>query len=196
MFDFFTGVVTAKHGDAVVLDVGGVGYACFVSLNTLASVPAKGETATLLAHLVVREDELTLYGFLTRLERELFRRLISVSGVGPKVAMALLSGTTPEALVDAIANSDIGRLRAIKGVGPKTAQRIVVDLGDYVQRRMASLPAAEGEAPSSVRDEAVVALVSLGFVEKAALAAVEKALRKNRDASVEELVREALGGGP
>ena len=198
MFDFLTGTVVSKRGDVVVLDVRGVGYACFVSLNTLADLPPKNETVTLLVHLVVREDELSLYGFLAPLERELFRRLIGVAGVGPKLALALLSGTTPEVLLDAIGNESVARLKAIKGIGAKTAQRIVVDLGDYVRRRrefVASVPGGGEEIPLPLQEEAAAALVALGFTEKAALAAVEKAIRKNKDASVEELVREALGGG-
>jgi len=193
VYDFLTGTVAAKHGDAVVLDVGGVGYACFVSLNTLSALPSRGETITLLVHLVVREDQLSLYGFATALERELFRRLISVSSVGPKVALALLSGTTPEVLVDAIETGNVSRLKAVKGIGPKTAQRIVVDLGDYVHRRRDLVAApGGGEAPFPVREEAVAALTALGFTEKAAVAAVEKALKRSPDATVESLVRQAL----
>jgi len=194
VYDFLTGTVAAKHGDAVVLDVGGVGYACFVSLNTLSAVPPRGETITLLVHLVVREDQLSLYGFTTALERELFRRLISVSGVGPKVAMALLSGTTPEVLVDAIETGNVSRLKAVKGVGPKTAQRIVVDLGDYVHRRRDLVTAPDDrQAPFQVQEEAVAALTALGFTERSAVAAIEKVLKRSPDASVETLVREALG---
>lgn len=197
MFDYLTGTIASKHGDAASLDVGGVGYSCFVSVNTLADLPPAGDQVTLLVHLVVREDELSLYGFLTAIERELFRRLISVSGVGPKVALALLSGTTPEVLLEAIGNRDIARLRGIKGVGPKTAERIIVDLTDYAaRRRLAAAPSAtSGPAASgTVLDEAVAALVALGFVEKAAIKAVQKALARNRDAPVEDIVREALGG--
>ena len=194
MYDFLTGTVAAKHGDAVVLDVGGVGYACFVSLNTLSALPSRGETITLLVHLVVREDQLSLYGFTTALERELFRRLISVSGVGPKAAMALLSGTTPDVLVDAIETGNVSRLKAVKGIGPKTAQRIVVDLGDYIHRRRDLVAAPDGgEAPFPVREEAVTALTALGFTERTAVAAVEKALNKSPGATVESLVRQALG---
>lgn len=196
MYDFLTGTVAAKHGDAVVLDVGGVGYACFVSLNTLSALPAKGQTITLLVHLVVREDQLSLYGFTTALERELFRRLISVSGVGPKVAMALLSGTTPDVLVDAIESGDVARLKSVKGVGPKTAQRIVVDLGDYIHRRRDLVATPGGrETAFPVREEAVAALTALGFTEKAAVVAIDKALATSPDASVETLVRQALGAG-
>lgn len=193
MYDFLTGTVAAKHGDAVVLDVGGVGYACFVSLNTLSALPPKGETIKLLVHLVVREDQLSLYGFTMALERELFRRLISVSGVGPKVAMALLSGTTPEVLVDAIETGNVSRLKSVKGVGPKTAQRIVVDLGDYVHRRKDLVTGGEEETAFPVREEAVAALAALGFTERSAVAAIEKSLARSPDASVEALVREALG---
>ncbi|MFH0962790.1 MAG: Holliday junction branch migration protein RuvA [Planctomycetota bacterium] len=194
MFDFVTGVVTSKRPDAVVINVSGVGYSCSVSLKTLDDLPAEGDVATLLLHLHVASDELSLYGFSSSLERELFRRLISVSGVGPRLAMALLSGITPPDLVEAIASENVARLSSIRRVGPKTAQRIVVDLGDYVRRRMKADALVRSDTLPARQEEAVAALVALGYKEKAAFQAVDKAMKKNTEASVEALVKEALRG--
>ena len=192
MFDFVTGVVASKRPNAVVMNVSGVGYSCSVSLNTLDDLPSEGDVATLLLHLHVRADELSLYGFSSPLERELFRRLISVSGIGPKLAMALLSGTTPQDLHEAIAAGNVARLKSIRGVGPKTAQRIIVDLCDYVRRKMRTEALAAVDSASPREEAAVAALVALGYTEKAALQAVEKAMKKDTEASVEALVKEAL----
>ena len=192
MFDFISGVVASKRPEAVVIDVRGVGYACFVSLNSLAELPPEGAQATLLVHLNVREDALSLYGFVSPAERDLFRRLIAVAGVGPKLALALLSGITPDDLLRAVASADLARIKTIKGVGPKTAQRIIVDLADYAQRTAMGPAPSAPDRPASVRDQASAALMVLGFTEKDARKAVEKTLKTDPDAILEDIVRRAL----
>src|SRR5918992_3977627 len=127
-----SGEVLVRRADHVVIDAGGVGYALFVSAETLRSVPAVGKRATLHAHLVAREDALNLYGFASEEERDLFLKLISVGGVGPKVALAALSGGPVRELVRAIAAGDAKRFQAVPGIGKRTAERIIVELREKV----------------------------------------------------------------
>jgi len=126
------GTVAVRRADHVVVEAGGVGYRLAVSAETLRRVPALGGAVTLHAHLVVRDDALALYGFATEEERDLFLLLIGVQSVGPKVALAVLSGGTPRELVTALANEDVARLQAVPGIGKRTAERIIVELREKV----------------------------------------------------------------
>lgn len=157
------GEVLVRRPDHVVIDAHGVGYRLAVSTETLKAVPAAGSEAFLHAELIAREDSLALYGFATEDERELFRMLISVSGVGPKVAMAALSGGSSRELLRAIAASDTKRFQAVPGIGKRTAERIVVELRDKVAGALevesAIVAAEEGDARSLARD----GLVNLGY---------------------------------
>jgi Holliday junction DNA helicase RuvA len=126
------GAVAVRRPDHVVVDAAGVGYKLAVSAETLRKVPAIGRQVTLHAHLVVRDDALALYGFATEDERDLFLALIGVQSVGPKVALAVLSGGTPRELVRALANGDVARLQAVPGIGKRTAERIIVELREKV----------------------------------------------------------------
>jgi Holliday junction DNA helicase RuvA len=157
------GEVLVRRPDHVVIDAHGVGYRLAVSTETLKAVPAAGSEAFLHAELIAREDSLALYGFATEDERELFRLLISVSGVGPKVAMAALSGGSSRELLRAIAASDTKRFQAVPGIGKRTAERIVVELRDKVAGALevesAIVAAEEGDARSLARD----GLVNLGY---------------------------------
>jgi holliday junction DNA helicase RuvA len=159
------GEVLVRRPDHVVIDAHGVGYRLAVSTETLKAVPAAGSETFLHAELIAREDSLALYGFATEDERELFRMLISVSGVGPKVAMAALSGGSSRELLRAIAASDTKRFQAVPGIGKRTAERIVVELRDKVTGALeadsSSILAAaeEGDARSLARD----GLVNLGY---------------------------------
>lgn len=157
------GEVLVRRPDHVVIDAHGVGYRLAVSTETLKAVPAAGSEAFLHAELITREDSLALYGFATEDERELFRMLISVSGVGPKVAMAALSGGSSRELLRAIAASDTKRFQAVPGIGKRTAERIVVELRDKVAGALevesAIVAAEEGDARSLARD----GLVNLGY---------------------------------
>jgi Holliday junction DNA helicase RuvA len=158
------GEVMVRRPDHVVIDAGGVGYRLAVSAETLKSVPAAGSDTFLHAELIAREDSLALYGFASEDERDLFRMLISVSGVGPKVAMAALSGGSSRELLRAIAAGDTKRFQAVPGIGKRTAERIVVELRDKVAGALeatssAIVAAEEGDARSLARD----GLVNLGY---------------------------------
>jgi Holliday junction DNA helicase RuvA len=157
------GEVLVRRPDHVVIDAHGVGYRLAVSTETLKAVPAAGSEAFLHAELIAREDSLALYGFATEDERELFRLLISVSGVGPKVAIATLSGGSSRELLRAIAAGDTKRFQAVPGIGKRTAERIVVELRDKVAGALevesAIVAAEEGDARSLARD----GLVNLGY---------------------------------
>jgi Holliday junction DNA helicase RuvA len=191
------GRILEKHPNRLVTDVNGVGYEVFVPLSTFYGLGEPGSEVALRIHTHVREDALLLYGFATALEQELFERLIGVSGIGPKVALAVLSGIEPEELIHAIERGDLARLTAIPGVGKKTSERIVLELKDRLPRaHMVAI--AAGTAPPAapvMRDDVVSALVNLGYhrplAEKAAEAA-NKALGSASDASFERMLKQAL----
>jgi holliday junction DNA helicase RuvA len=159
------GEVLVRRPDHVVIETGGVGYRLSVSAETLKAVPARGKQATLQAHLVTRDDGMTLYGFASEEERDLFLHLTSVSGVGPKVAIAILSGGTPRELLKAIALGDHKRFQAVPGVGKRTAERVIVELrekvaGELEQGDAASLSGEEADDPRLLARDG---LVSLGY---------------------------------
>jgi len=191
------GTIHQKSPNRIVVDVGGVGYDLFVPLSTFYGLGDIGAGVALRVHTHVREDALVLYGFATELEQELFERLIAVSGIGPKVALAVLSGIEPQDLMRAIERGDVARLTAIPGVGKKTSERIVLELKDRLPRTPAPVPAS-GDAPlpgAALRDDVVSALVNLGYhrplAEKAADAAVTT-LGRSPDAGFERALRQAL----
>lgn len=162
MIALISGTVAVRRADHVVIDCGGVGYRLAVSAQTLRHVSAVGSTATLHTHLVVRDDALALYGFATEEERELFLMLLSVQSVGPKVALAVLSGGPPRELLALLAAGDTGRLQAVPGIGKRTAERIVVELREKVG---ASLPdsAIRVTRSDDPRTLAREGLVGLGY---------------------------------
>jgi Holliday junction DNA helicase RuvA len=189
------GVVAEKGLNDAVIDVNGVGYRVFVSLLGLARMPDEGQRIRLRVRTVVREDALDLYGFLTRAEEELFLLLTSVSQVGPKLALNVMSGLDADGLAQAIASGEVGRLTKIRGVGKKTAERLVLELKDKV-KLVAGAKATVGGVPASgAKTDLVSALVNLGYkppqAEKAADSATERA---GADAPFEVLFREALKG--
>lgn len=191
------GLIEEKGAEEVIVDVNGVGYRVFVSMRSMAKLPPAGQPARLRIRTVVREDAFDLYGFATGAEEELFGLLTSVSHVGPKVAMNVLSGMEAEELVHAIAAGEVGRLTKIHGVGKKTAERVVVELKDKMQAFARTVPAPAGAAAKASaggnRDDLVSALVNLGYkpaqAEKAAEIAEQKA---GADAGLDALIREAL----
>ena len=191
------GTIHEKHPNRIVLDVHGVGYDVFVPLSTFYVLGDPGTAIALRIHTHVREDALTLYGFATLLEQELFERLIGVSGIGPRLALAVLSGIEPIDLIRAIERGDLARLTAIPGVGKKTSERIVLELKDRLPRAQAAAIAAAGAPPEApvMRDDVVSALVNLGYhrplAEKAADAAVTT-LGRSPDAGFERALRQAL----
>jgi holliday junction DNA helicase RuvA len=184
-----SGEVLVRRPDYVVIDASGVGYRLAVSAETLKSVPARGKHASLHAHLVARDDALNLYGFASEEERDLFLHLISVGGVGPKVAMAALSGGPVRELLRAIAAGDAKRFQAVPGIGKRTAERIIVELRDQVAGEIASdadgVPDAGEDDPRSLAREG---LLNLGYTPPEA----EKLLADSEGESPEEIVQSAL----
>jgi Holliday junction DNA helicase RuvA len=191
------GSILEKHPNRIVIDVNGVGYDVFVPLSTFYDLGEPGAGIALRIHTHVREDAFVLYGFATLLEVELFERLIGVSGIGPKLALAVLSGIEPQELIRAIERGDLARLTAIPGVGKKTSERIVLELKDRLPRAQVAAAVAGVTASDApiLRDDAVSALVNLGYhrplAEKAAEAAI-KTIGSTSDASFERVLKQAL----
>lgn len=191
------GALAVKSALHVVVDVHGVGYRVFVPLSTFYSLPEVGQTVTLEIHTLVRDDALHLYGFRTWREKALFEQLLGVSKIGPKVAIGILSGISPEELVTAIEAGDTARINAVPGVGTKTAERIIVELRGKVASKVwegaLEGPPSDGGA-RSVLGESVSALVNLGYKRQEAEKAVKAVLqrRQGSDPSLEETIREAL----
>lgn len=159
MIAHLTGRVTAKTAASCVVTVGGVGLRLFMSTSALAHLPAEGDDVTIFTHLHVREDELTLFGFESEAEQEVFERLITVSGIGPKVALSALSALSPAALAEAIAREDDALIATVPGIGKKTAQRLIVELKDRM-----GLPSLGGKTVAgNAATEATDALGSMGF---------------------------------
>lgn len=190
------GLVAEKNSTDVVVDVNGVGYRVYMSLLALTRLPEEGEPVRLRIRTVVREDALDLYGFLTRTEEELFLLLTSVSQVGPKLALNVMSGLEVETLISAISKGEVGRLTKIRGVGKKTAERLVLELKDKVKLLAVEGAAKATPAPVSAsphRDDLVSALVNLGYKPQQAERAADTASeRAGAEASFETLFREAL----
>jgi holliday junction DNA helicase RuvA len=184
------GQVAVRRPDHVVVETaGGVGYRLAVSVETLRQVPAVGREVSLLTHLVVREDALSLYGFATEEERDLFGLLVSVQSVGPKMALAVLGGGTPRELVAALAAGDTARLQAVPGIGKRTAERIVVELREKVAGDAPGLDGAPAEyATDDPRRMARDGLLELGY----APAEADALLRDAAGQSPEELLQDAL----
>jgi Holliday junction DNA helicase RuvA len=185
------GRLLRKAPQEAVVDVGGVGYRVAIPLSTFYRIGEPGAEVTLLTHTHVREDALALFGFLTAVEQALFERLIAVSGVGPKLAVSVLSGIEAPELVAALRSSDLARLTRIPGVGKKTAERLVLELKD----KMAGLEAAEAApaaAPRAAAEDLVSALVHLGYSRPEAERGVERALREHGEGRFEDQLRFAL----
>jgi len=161
MIDRLQGSVAARAPDHVVVDCNGVGYRMSVSAQTLTAVPRQGSRVELLAHLILRDDGIHLYGFATESERELFLRLISVSGIGPKMALAALSGSSTAEMRAAIASGDAKRFQVVPGIGKKTAERVIVELREVFADE--PVPETGGALPSDPRSIAREGLVSLGY---------------------------------
>jgi holliday junction DNA helicase RuvA len=186
------GEVLVRRPDHVVVESGGVGYRLAVSAETLKAVPARGKDASLHAHLVARDDSLQLYGFASEEERDLFLHLISVSGVGPKVAIAILSGGTPRELLRAIAAGDGKRFQAVPGVGKRTAERVIVELREKVAGELEEgVPALADDGEGDTRTLAREGLMHLGYT----ITEAEKLLADAEGDSPEEMISEALRRG-
>lgn len=199
MYDFISGTVADRTGTSVIIDASGVGFELLAPLG--APFPAVGSPAKVYSHLVVREDAQTLFGFPRREDRDLFRILLRVRGVGPSMALGVMSGLSPQDMVNAVAHEDLKAFTAIKGVGKKTAEQILLDLRDKLGALMAvtggsastqdTSPTENQPQPTNVLD-AVTALVSIGYSEKEATKKVETAARDVGADNLEELVRAAM----
>lgn len=194
MIAHLRGRIFAKHPNRIVVDVNGVGYDVAVPLSTFYGLGEPGAEIALRIHTHVREDALLLYGFATVLEQDLFERLISISGIGPKVALAVLSGIEPNELVHAVERGDVARLTAIPGVGKKTSERMVLELKDRLPRaHLAAVAAGEsGPAAPVLRDDVLSALINLGYHRPLAEKAVDAAFKATPDGSFERMLKQAL----
>jgi holliday junction DNA helicase RuvA len=183
------GRLLEKHPMRVIVETGGVGYDLHVPLSSFSAIGEAGGEITLHVHTHVREDAIQLFGFATPLELALFERLVSVSGIGPRLALAVLSGIAPAELAHAIVGGQVARLVAIPGIGKKTAERIVLELRDKLGALAEGEPVAAGAA---MRADLVSALVNLGYHRPAAEKAAERALQAT-SGTFEEALRQALG---
>ena len=198
MISHIRGTLVQKQPLLVIVDVGGLGYSINIPLSTFEKLPDKDSSVELFTHLHVREDEMSLYGFQTEDERKMFRLLIGISGIGPKVAIGILSGTGIPQLRKAVTEGDVDRLTTIKGIGKKTAQRLIVELRDKLgaPEDGDEWLRSEGEEPEVQENllSAAYALETLGYSSKQAFAAAKKSLKTlGSDAEPEQLIKEALG---
>ncbi|MDC1162186.1 Holliday junction branch migration protein RuvA [Tenacibaculum sp.] len=184
------GRLVEKNPTYVVVDCNGVGYLLHISLNTFSKLP-ENENVLLYAHLSVREDAHTLYGFYNKTEREVFKLLVSVSGVGPSIARTMLSSMTSEEIQQAIASENVPVIQSVKGIGAKTAQRVIVDLKDKILKTF-ELDEVSVVQNNTNKEEALSALEVLGFARKQADKVVNNILKETSDASVELLIKQAL----
>jgi Holliday junction DNA helicase RuvA len=187
------GRVLRKEPQEVVVDVAGVGYRVLIPVSTFYRLPDEGDTTVLRIHTHVREDALALFGFASAAEHQLFERLIEVAGVGPKLAVNILSGMEAPDLVESLRAGDVARLTRIPGVGRKTAERLVLELKDKMPAR-GTLAEAAATPAATPRDDLVSALVHLGYSRGEAERGAEQALREDGDGRFEDLLRLALRG--
>ena len=195
MIGRLSGQLLAKQPPWIVIDVHGVGYELETSMNTLVALPAVGESVSLFTHLTIRDDAHLLYGFGREHERALFRALIKVNGVGPKLALAILSGMDEDAFMRCVRDDDSKALTTLPGVGKKTAERLVIEMSDRLDKidgGPVSLPGrVDTRQPDDARSDAIAALEALGYRNKDAAAAVAKAADED-GLSSEQLIRKAL----
>ena len=184
-----TGTLVEKKVQRLIVDVAGVGYDVLVPLSTVYAIGDIGSTLALRIHTHVREDQLSLYGFATELELVMFEKLIAVSGIGPKLALSVLSGIEPRDLAGAIQRNDLARLTAIPGVGKKTAERMCVELRDRLPK---AIEASPGSAEDSLREDLISGLANLGYHRQAIDKALDKLLAGSGERRFEDVLRAAL----
>ena len=184
------GLIKEKTPSSILLEVNGIGYEISIPLSTSFQLPKVGESAFLLTHLVVREDQHSLYGFATEEERKLFRALIKISGVGAKLAITILSGTNVTGFIQSVVNEDIDALVHLPGIGKKTAERLVVEMKDKISEISDEQQNLQDSGVNSAVAEAINALVNLGYKTKDAKNILDKI--DSEELSVEDLIRQAL----
>ncbi len=190
MITHIQGKLTEKNPTHVVIECNGVGYMLNISLHTFSQIPNQ-EHLKLYTHLQVKEDSHTLYGFSSLAEREIFRLLISVSGIGSSIARTMLSSLTPKQVREGIATGDVALIQSIKGIGAKTAQRVIIDLKDKILK-IYDIDEVSVSKGNTNKDEALSALEVLGFVKKQAERVVDKIMVSQPDADVETIIKQAL----
>jgi Holliday junction DNA helicase RuvA len=190
MIAHLQGKLVEKNPTEVVIDCGGVGYHVNISLHTFSLLP-NADFIKLYTHLQIKEDAHTLYGFVEKSEREIFRMLLSVSGIGANIARTMLSSIEPKQIINAIAAGDVGVIQSIKGIGNKTAQRVILDLKEKMLK-LYDLDEVSIVQNNTNRDEALSALEVLGFVRKASEKVVEKIVKEDPEATAETIIKRAL----
>ncbi|MBS4013718.1 MAG: Holliday junction branch migration protein RuvA [Bacteroidetes bacterium] len=191
MITFVKGNLIEKNPAYIVVDCSGIGYFINISLQTYSQIPDSGEVKVY-THFIVREDAHSLYGFATKAEKDLFGHLISVSGVGPNTARMILSSMSAAEIKSAIVNNNTSALQNIKGIGSKSAQRIIVDLKDKLEKEGVERDENFKVINNTIQEEALSALVMLGFAKNSALKVIESITKKGHNYTVEELIKEAL----
>jgi len=189
MIGYLTGKLISSKPTQIIIDVNGVGYTVNISINTFEKISEK-ESISLFIHTSVKEDSITLFGFFTQSEKEMFELLISISGIGPKLGLNILSGITVDELKFAISNGNVSRMIAVPGIGRKTAERVVLELRNKVDAIKPDGVTLE----TSAKDEAIAALTILGYQRQIADKVVRDLLMENTNYSLEELIRKALAG--
>jgi len=190
MITHIEGRLVEKSPTDVIIDCNGVGYFINISLYTFSNLP-ESENVKLYTHLLVREDSHTLYGFSSVVEREIFRLLISVSGVGANIARTMLSSLSPEQVMEAIAHNDIATIQSVKGIGSKTSQRVVLDLRDKILK-VYSMDEDSVVSSNTNKNEALSALDTLGFARKQVEKVCNDIIKHDPEASVETIIKQAL----
>lgn len=190
MIAHLQGKLVEKSPTHIILDCGGVGYHVNISLHTYSLLP-NIDFIKVYTHLQIKEDAHTLFGFMEKSEREIFRLLLSVSGIGASIARTMLSSLDPKQITNAIASADVVTIQSIKGIGSKTAQRVILDLKEKVLK-LYDLDEVSMSQSNTNRDEALSALEVLGFLRKASERVVEKIVKEDPDASVESIIKKAL----
>ena len=190
MITHLKGKLTEKNPTHIIIECGGVGYFVNISLHTFSKL-ANSENISIFTHLQVKEDSHTLFGFVEKSEREIFRLLLSVSGIGSSTARTMLSSLSPGQIRDAIAGNDVPTIQSIKGIGAKTAQRVILDLRDKILK-VYDIDEVSASANNTNKEEALSALEVLGFARRSAEKVVDKVLRQDPSLSVENIIKLAL----
>jgi len=192
MISYIKGKLTEKSPTHIIVETGGIGFKISIPLSSYHSIGETGKEYTILTYLHTREDAVELYGFATKEERDLFQLLISVSGIGPRVAQGILSGISVEEFIRAVRNHDFASLTSAPGVGKKTAERLVVELKDKLGEEKGAAGVFEAAPITRSGEEALLALLSLGYRRRRAAEVVEQIVTKRKDLPTEEIIREAL----
>ncbi len=190
MITHLKGKLIEKYPNHAIIECNGLGYILTISLHTFSSIPDQ-ENIKLFTHLTIREDAHILYGFVDKIEREIFKLLISVSGVGPSTAITMLSSMNPKEIQQAIGSEDVEKIRSVKGIGIKTAQRVIVDLKDKILKTY-EISEDLSVSNNTIKNEALSALEILGFSRKKVDKAIQVILQDSPDIKLEELIKKAL----